>query len=277
MLTIVKSLLNAVVNQISSKEEEKTHLDPLSTIIRLYTFVFRPLNTKLTIHNHHSIRFDHPDASWKRTGHSTRFDVRVLRPAIEQFLELYDMRHPQIAQLARGAERGLRTFSKCYDRNRIGSNLAFDSIEFYAMLLERALSSVQSSTTASVAAVGTDDTLGGGATNEQCDDVMVVEDSKKQLELHHAVSVSALKSAPTEDNNGGSGDAFSTIMRQLWTENQINIVHGIFMELEEKSLVHQSQQVEIDSLIDSIEKIVEFKDKRLLQFISSSLTHDNRL
>lgn len=144
----------------AAADDHKMALDPLSTIVRLYSLVFRPAGTKLFIENH-AISFNYPTCYQgviRYHKQASRHDIRVLKQSIEDFMHMYNLSHPQIAALAQGAVHGLKKFSLCYSKT---SNLALHSIEYYMLIISRGLPSpLPGSATGGPAALET----GGGTT-----------------------------------------------------------------------------------------------------------------
>jgi len=118
-------------------------LDPLSTVIRLYSLKFRPLHTKLSIVRH-SIDFHYPtlyQGLWRRRQGASRNDLCYIKTALEDFVFLYDTRNEHVRSFGLGAIQGLERFALCYQRRDAIADLASNSIQYYQLMLRTALPS----------------------------------------------------------------------------------------------------------------------------------------
>jgi hypothetical protein len=119
----------------AANTEIANSLDPLSSIIRLLTLVYREDDTKL-VFTTHRMKFDPPGpfryAVRRLFGHC-KDDLIILKSIIIKFQSHYNLGNPKIKAFADGAIRGLDKLYMCYGHRK--SDCILDCLEYYKTLI----------------------------------------------------------------------------------------------------------------------------------------------
>jgi hypothetical protein len=228
-------------------------LDPLTTIIRIYSLSFRPQDTKLTF-SPFSISFDYPTSPYYIQGarrkysrkRSSRNDITLLKKSIEQFINSYNLNHKQLRMFAEGSIKGLTKFHKCYSSRP--EDPIVHCVEFYIAILQNALANVNVNVSASASASD------ANRDNDNDDDDCDADEVKRTS-----------TSTSTSDSDSDSDSIFKDIgeapFKDLWTSSQVNLSCAVMAEIEKQ--FEANNLSEVNSLLASIDNILQSKDKKL--------------
>lgn len=298
MMQAVGSLISGWASQLLSPapvvpDSNNSTLDPLSTLIRIYTLAFRPTGTKICIEANalcfHSPAFGQGALRFRKGV--SRNDIHVLKHTIQKAMAWYNWKNPQIRFFAQGAIKGLEKFAQCYNQT---SNLAAHSIAYYILIIRTELSCSAPAQPALAAAEPSLRRHGGSLLPSQ------LQEQKSRKPSHHleydddeerpvtsttntnntgmrrvtssvsassaAASVSTQPAAILRESASTEQDALSARLQQLWTSQQVNIVHAILLELEAQN-GDEHRLEEMESLMGSIENILRSKDKRVCEIV----------
>lgn len=300
MMQAVGSLLSGWASQLLSTvpmgtvpPDSNSTLDPLSTLIRIHTLAFRPTGTKICIENNalcfHSPAFGQGALRFRKGV--SRNDIHVLKHTIQKAVAWYNLKHPQIRFLAQGAIKGLEKFAQCYNQT---SNLAAHSIAYYILIIRTELHApsqplVPADQAARRAAGSAPSVPSHEQKSRKPGYHLEDEDDDRPATVTSTTNLNSGMRRVTSSSNAASSvhgsananvnvnanilrdgaateqDAVATRLQQLWTSQQINIVHAIMLELEAQN--GDEHRVEVDSLIGSIENILRSKDKRVCEMV----------
>ena len=214
-------------------------LDPLTTIIRLYTLHFRPEETKLSFENF-SVVFDYPKKIFddliqlqganRTMKRSSGKDLTMLKIVIEDFVKTYNMRNKQIKYFVNGCILGLKRLQKCYDKNLAGKPVAH-SIELYIKILE-------------------------GATLDEDEEI-------KDCGFFNPVTA--------------LNDKVVSSAKFVWTVSQIKLVYATLKELTNQlDEGNKAKVVETDYLLTVVDKMLEIRDHKLEEFTTKGENTENK-
>lgn len=244
-----------------SKPCEKWICDPLTTIIRLYTLQYRPPETKLDF-SFGAMAFDLPTPNapilqwiFRRLKGVGKDDLIILKEPVNQFLKIYNLQLLQLKTFARGAIKGLEKLHICYQTQKNVPIL--DCIEYYIALITKSLESADNCDGSAIPGIiekeekrneDEDKDIENIVNDEDKDVENIVNDETKNSLIQKSTDTMYSKSAEKSDKNG------------VWTIEQINIIYSMSIELELQA--EKGDTVEIQCLIDSIDKILEPKDAK---------------
>jgi hypothetical protein len=259
-------------------------LDPMTTVMRLITLKEHPFFTKMGVEGC-SLRLDQPSklqGTKRWFAGSSRNDICHLRQAIQRFTQLYNMKHPLIAGLARSAIEGLDHFSKCYS----STDLATTSIAYYQLVIRSAIA--ENKTTATVVSSSTtappvSDTTTTPAKPHQvvvCEAATTAEkkQSKKKQPDFATTTISSVSNSMSSSSSSSSvSNIFSNtsvsddedkvllnFLKQMWTLEQISLIVQNLNQLGQPP--GEPHSIPSEFLLAAIDSILSAKDKKLEEF-----------
>lgn len=276
-------------NMSGLKECDEYHLDPFSTMIRLYILSRLPEFTKLGF-SQFTITFDKPSIlqyTIRRLKRSKKDDIAILKPTIIKFLRNYNLQHPYIRSIAEGSIKGLKKLQLCYSTTK--DRPISDCIDYYIRLVKDGLAGnlsqsmfispsrldllkseskyELSSLESKVETVSPDTDNVSPNTDTDVDidaetntEVKQNNDNDDDNDDHHhqkeEKSTSSINDVFIE-----TGDKSMKIFKKLWSNSEINIVYASYMELQ------NADDEKVDEEIELMNMRLAFKDKTLYNLI----------
>lgn len=230
--------VNSISNFISSPPFPGILLDPMTTLIRLYSLLFRPKDTKLTFEPF-SITFDYPTIpSYLQGGkrkfsgkRSSRNDITLLKKSIEIFLSKYNVKNTKLRIFIDGAIRGLKKFHLCYSSQP--EDPIVHCVEFYISMLQNSL-------------LSENDAIADADADADCHAASVEEDASTE----EVKNVNLLYTSDLDQ-----------IFQDLWSTSQVDLVAALLNEIEKQ--YEQNNTRDIEPLLTSLDSILSSKDKKL--------------
>lgn len=112
-------------------------LDPLTCIIRLNILEFKPIGTKISLHNN-KIKYNDPSViqgALRWTNGDNREDLHNLFNPLKKAVIWYDVKNKEIKNLIEYAIRGLEKLQSSYNKNSVISH----SMQYYIDYLKNSL------------------------------------------------------------------------------------------------------------------------------------------
>ena len=265
-------------------DKRNSILDPFTCIIRLAILSFKPVGTKISIHNN-KISYHDPNmlqGALRWTYGDNREDLHNIYNPIRKVIEWYNLSLPEIKGICDYSINGINILKSSYNQHTIISH----TLEHYINILEEALKKENNVSDLSKSTHFFKDGEDGEDGEEESSDTEESEEEVLDLKKNRRRNNNEDKNSNINNTNLDESSSSNikkniyknietnnintiyTSFRKLYSQREIVIIYNILLEMSNNA----GKMEIIEGLTNSLNSILDMKEKEVYKIILESST-----